>query len=175
MAYTQEPQIARGDKPEDSLQQAIIEEAKEILGQIKASHSIVEYIILPKFGLDIAFFIRWHDCSSIRFLELRAYTGSRPGGIGFGNGKGEGTEVDLLRLDDSQINLADEFIRWILVDGTKPIGSKRFAIFNNSEAKNSAMGSVERGKQNNLRVSTLMPNAITWDDLSRELEFFLKP
>ena len=174
MSHTQEPQIAQGHKPEGSLQQAIVEEAREILEQIKAGHPLVEYIILPKFGLDIAFFIHWGDRPSIRFLELKAYTGSRPGGVGFGDGKGEGTEVDLLRLDDLRITVADQFIRWILVDGTRPMSSKRFSIFNNSEAKNSAMATVETGKQNNLRVSTLMANAITWDDLSRELESFLK-
>lgn len=175
MAYTQEPQIAQGYKPEDSLQEVIIEETKEILEQKRSSHSVAEYIILSEFGLDIAFVIHQHDRSSIRFLELKAYTGSRPGGVGFGNSKGEGTEVDLLLLDDSQLNLADQFIRWILMDGTEPEGSKRFVIFNNNEAKNSAMGGVERGKQNNLRVSTLMSSAIHWEDLSRELESFLVP
>jgi len=174
MTYRQEPKIVQGSRLEDSLQEAIIEEAKKILEQKKSSHSLVECAMLSRFGLDIAFFIHQHDRPGIRFLELKAYTGSRPRGVGFGNSKGEGTEVDLLLLEDSQLNLADQFIGWILVDGTKPIGSKRFVIFNNNEAKNSAMGGVERGKQSNLRVSTLMPNAISWDDLSKELESFLE-
>lgn len=138
MAYTKEPEIIQRFKPEGSLQEAIIEETREILERGKLGHSLVEYIILPEFGLDIAFFIQQHDRSSIYFLELKAYTGSRPG-VGFGDGNGQGREVDLLLLQDSQLNVANRFIRWILVDGTKAIGSKRFVISNNSLARNSAM------------------------------------
>lgn len=171
MTYTQEPNIVQGSKPEDTFQKAITEEIKKILE--KKSQSLVEYFILPNFGLDVAVFMQWPDCSTARFFELKAFVGSRQGGVGFGNQHGEGLQVDLLLLGSSQLKLADQLIRWMLVDGTRPIGSRRFVIFNNDQAKNSAMGGVSRGKQNNLRVNNLIANAITWDDLSAELESFL--
>lgn len=76
-------------------------------------------------------------------------------------------------LGDQQLNLADQVIRWILVDGIKPKGTSRFAIFDNKQAKSAAMGGVSKGKQNNLQVNKLMRSAITWDKLSEALEHFL--
>lgn len=106
------------------------------------------------------------------FFELKAFVGSRQGG-GFGNQKGEGSQVDLLLLGNSQLSLANQFIRWLLVDGTRPKESSRFAIFDNNEAKNAAMGDVRRGKQNNLRVNDLMKSAITWTQLIESIRTFI--
>ncbi|MBA7680498.1 hypothetical protein ES703_88815 [subsurface metagenome] len=174
MASTSEPNVLQsGQKPEAILQEAVTNEVAKILERSKASQSLVEYFILPGFGLDLAVFIQRNDHFTVRFFEFKAFVGARPGGIGFGNGYGQGFQVDLLLLEKAQLDLADRFIRWILVDGTKSLGTRRFVIVNNSQAKKHAMGGVSRGKQNNLRVNSLMAAAITWDDLSRELESFL--
>lgn len=177
MAYTQEPDIPdiiKGCDPEVAFQRAIKKEIEKIIDQEKSDGSLIVYFILEKFGLDLAVFMKWSDKRSlIRFFELKAFVGSRQGGVGFGNQRGEGSQVDLLQLDDQQLTLADQFIRWILVDGTKPKGTDRFAIFDNKQAKNAAMSGVSRGKQNNLRINELMKHAITWNKLSEELNIFL--
>jgi hypothetical protein len=87
--------------------------------------------------------------------------------------KGEGAQVDLLLLGSSQLSLANQFIRWILVDGTRPKESSRFVIFDNKEAKNAVMGGVKRGKQNNLRVNDSMKNPITWTQLIESIKTFI--
>ncbi len=175
MAHTQEPDIGKGGNPEGEFQKAIKQEITKILDQKKSDGSLIEYFLLEKFGLDLAVFMMFENHFSIRFFELKAFVGSRPGGVGFGNQGGEGSQVDLLLLGNQQLGLADQFIRWILVDGVKPKGEGRFAIFDNKQAKNASMGGVSRGKQNNLRVNELMRNPITWDKLSKELEHFLVP
>lgn len=174
MAHTTEPDISRSSRnPHSMFKDAIVKELEEILKQTKLSQALVEYFVLTEFGLDVAVFMQWPNRLSLRMLELKAFVGSRQGGVGFGNGKGEGPQVDLLLLGNTRLHLADQYIRWILVDGTKPSGTKRFTIFDNSRAKSEAMGDVSRGKQNNLRISPLMTGAVTWDDLSRELQSFL--
>jgi hypothetical protein len=174
MAFTQEPDISQTTQnPETLLQKAITEELKDILQQGKATEPSAEYFILSSFGLDLAVFVQWQDQSSTRFLELKAFVGHRPGGVGFGDGKGEGHQVDLLLLDDNRLRLADKFIRWVIWDATKPYGTARFAILDNSSAKQHVMGDVTRGKQNNIRLSSLMSTSVTWDDLSKALQAFL--
>ncbi|MCL6612731.1 MAG: hypothetical protein K6T66_14440 [Peptococcaceae bacterium] len=174
MAYTPEPEIAQGRKPEDILQAAVTKEIIQILEQQKNKGYLDEYFILPEFGLDIAIFIKRDDHFSVRFFELKAFVGARPGGVGFGNQRGEGSQVDLLLLEKHQLNIADKFIRWILMDGAKATNSRRFVFFTNEQAKSSAMNGVIRGKQNNLRVNRLITSAITWDELSAKIESFLK-
>jgi len=173
MAYTHEPDIKKGGKPEGKFQKAIEGEINKMLAQKKSDGSLIEYFILENFGLDLAVFTRFDNHIAIRFFELKAFVGSRQRGVGFGNQRGQGSQVDLLLPENRQLSLADNFVRWILVDGTKPKGADRFAIFDNKQAKNAAMGGVSRGKQNNLRVNNLMRNAITWDKLSKKLECFL--
>ena len=174
MAYTHEPGIVKGRNPEGALRRAIGEEIRRILDQKKAEASLIEYFVLQNFGLDLAVFAKWADNrSSIRFLELKAFVGSRQGGVGLGNQRGEGSQIDLLLLGNQQLSMADQLIRWILVDGTAPKGGKRYALFDNKQAKNAATGGLRRGKQNNLRVRELMRNAVSWDRLSEELDHFL--
>ena len=76
-------------------------------------------------------------------------------------------------MKNSQLYLANEFIRWIVVDGTKKKGTKRHAIFDNNQAKDAAMGGVEKGKWNNLSIHKLMKEAITWAELLEEIKKFL--
>lgn len=111
----------------------------------------------------------------IRVCELKAFVGSRQGGVGFGNRCGEGSQVELLLLEDEELKMINRFIRWILVDGTRPKDSERYVFFNNNQAKKSAMGYVKKEKQYNFRVKSLMNNAINWMKLSGEIEHFLEP
>jgi hypothetical protein len=174
MANVGEPDIIQGSDPERTFQRAVIEELKKSLGQKKSNGSLIEYSILQDFGLDIAVFMKWsNNRFTMRFFELKAFVGSRQGGVGFGNSQGKGSQVDLLLLENSQLDLANQFIRWMLVDGTKPKGSERFAIFDNIQAKNAAMGGIKRGKQNNFRVNDLINNATTWANFLKELGSFL--
>ena len=173
MAFTPEPNMVSGEKPEATLQEAIEREVSCILDVEKAAGRLKEYALLPRFGLDLSILMETESGFMIRALELKVFVGSRQGGVGFGNGKGEGVQVDLLLLNGRQLRLADKFIRWILGDGTSPPGGKRFAFFDSDGAREAAMGGVRRGKQNNFRVSTLMANPLTWDELSGGLAGFL--
>ena len=174
MSNVQEPDIKQGFNPEETFREAVIEALRNILEQKRIAGSLVEYFILQDFGLDIAVFMKWsNNHFTVRFFELKAFVGSRQGRVGFGNQQGKGSQVDLLLLENSQLNLANQFIRWLLIDGTRPKGSSRFTIFDNIQARNAAMGGVRRGKQNNFRINTLVNNATTWDNFLRELEDFL--
>ena len=42
-------------------------------------------------------------------------------------------------------------------------------------AKNAAMGTVKKGKQNNFRISDLMEKSISWSELSKQIDNFLSP
>ena len=161
MVHIEEPDVIKGYAPEETFHRAIKNEVEEILNCMKSNGSLSEYFILDKFGLDLAIFMKRFDSgSTVRFFELKAFDLDK-GGVGFGNRRGEGSQVDLLLLPEQQLILADEFIRWMLVDGTKPKGTRRYAIFSSREAKSATMGGVKRGKQNNLRVNQLMRNAVT--------------
>ena len=177
MTHTPEPDVRGGPfLPEQTLQLAVVEEIEEILGGKKVEGTLLEYFVLQGFGLDLAVFAEWAGGGrSVAFLELKAFVGSRPGGVGFGNQRGSGSQIDLLMLDVSQLHLADAVIQWILVDGTRPRGTARYAFFDNSRAKAAAMAGVKPGKQNNFRVNQLLRNPITWDQLSQEVERFLCP
>jgi hypothetical protein len=108
------------------------------------------YLLLENFGLDIALLIGDNKQTRTRFLELKAFVGSRAGGVGFGNGRGRGAQVDLLLQPDTQLEIANGAIRWLLVDWTRPPGTRRYVVFTSMQAKRAAMGQVARGKQNNL-------------------------
>jgi len=175
MAHTPEPDLAaRASPPERTLQLALLEEIEAILGDKKAKGMLSEYFVLQGFGLDLAVFAEGAGgVASCVFFELKAFVGARADGVGFGNGRGRGSQIDLLMLNLSQLNLADAVIRWVVVDGTRSWGTARYAFFDNSRAQAAAMGGVRPGKHNNLRVSALLQNAITWYQLSQEVERFL--
>ena len=173
-AFTKEPEIVKGHNPEETLQGAIKREICRILDEKKAQGTLLAYFVLEHFGLDLTVAIKWSDNRrSIRLLELKAFVGSRQGGVGVGNQSGEGSQIDLLLLDNRQMSVCDEFMRWLLVDGTEPTTTARFAFFGMKTAKNAAMGTVKKGKQNNLRVAQLTEEALTWNEVSRNLEQFL--
>ena len=147
VAHVPEPDILKGRNPEGVFQRAVLEEVNQILMDGKREGSLIDYFILEKFGLDLAVFMKHvENRTSLRLLELKAFVGSRQGGVGFGAQRGEGPQVDLLGLKGQQLGLADQFIRWIVVDGTKPSGTDRFAIFDNKGGKDAAMGGVRKGK-----------------------------
>ena len=81
--------------------------------------------------------------------------------------------MDILLQKSEQLAFLNHFMRWILVDGTKERGTSRYAIFDNNHAKKAAMGIVQRGKQNNFRISDLMTKPFRWEKLSKEIEVFL--
>lgn len=174
MPISQEPEIMKAHNPEATLQSAIKIEISRILDQRKAMGILATYLILEYFGLELAVFIKWADgrCS-FKLLELKAFVGQRQGGVGVGNQRGQGSQIDLLLLDDEQLTVCDEFMCWIFVDGTIQMGKRRFALFGMRDAKNAVMGKVQRGKQNNLRVSALRENLISWNELLEQLEQLL--
>jgi hypothetical protein len=167
-SITPEPEIIKHENPEQTLQHSLILEIRSLFNQSKA-----DYFLIEGFGLDIAIFTKRNEVSYSRFLELKAFVGNRPGGVGIGTSKGRGAQIDLLLLPASELQLADAFMRWVLVDGTLPKGSPRYAYFTCTQASKAVMGKVARGKQNNLRVSYFQKHLITWDQLSDELLHFL--
>ena len=121
MSNVQEPDIRQGFNPEETFREAVIETLRNLLEQKRIAGSLVEYFILQDFGLDIAVFMKWsNNRFTVRFFELKAFVGSRQGGVGFGNQQGKGPQVDILLLENTQLNLANQFIRWLLVDSTRP-------------------------------------------------------
>ncbi len=103
---------------------------------------------------------------------MKAYGGQRPGGIGFGNQNGEGPQVDLL-IDANEIANRGQDIRWAFADGTREVGSKRYALLTSSQACEAAMGRVGRSKQNNFRLSALRDQWVTWTEFCEKLKLFV--
>jgi hypothetical protein len=167
MANTPEPRIESGNSPEASLQSSIVAEAKSILDQ-----SGLNYLLLESFGLDLAFFID-DRVPKVKFIEVKAFVGSRQGGVGIGNSRGKGTQIDLLINPIQELGTLGELIAWVVGFGNIPLGIARYSWFSCIKAKKSAMGGIQRGKQNNLRVSYFKDSLITWDTLSQKLARFL--
>ncbi len=84
MAYT----------PEQSLQDSLIAETQSILDQSKIS-----YLLLVSFGLDIAFFIGKEN-PLLKLIEVKTFVGSRQGGVGIGNSKGKGSQIEWTRAGE---------------------------------------------------------------------------
>jgi hypothetical protein len=167
-ANTPEPNLVRGQQPEQALGEALMTEVASLLTQAE-----VKFILLENFGLDIAAFVRREEKRYARFIEVKAFVGSRAGGVGFGNRKGEGSQVDLLLHQPSELKVVDPLICWVLGVGTVGAGNPRYAFFTSAQAREAAMGSVGRGKQNNLRITGFHDQLITWDELSGKLNQFL--
>jgi len=171
MMFTPEPENVY---PEREFRQAILREIEELCNHERSAGSLLDYFVLEDFGLDVAVFTRRaNGQSSVRFFELKAFGGQRAGGVGFGDSRGEGREVDLLSLNERKLAVADEFVRWILASDLVEHKANRYAIFDNHQARDAAMGGLARGKQNNLRVNQLMLQAVTWERLSEEIQCFL--
>lgn len=132
-----------------------------------------QFILLEDFGLDIAVFLTAESGVLARFIEVKAFSAQRIGGVGFGNNRGRGAQVDLLMSDDVCLPMLNGMIRWIYADSTRPRGSQRYALFTCENAKAVTMGGVVRGKQNNLRVSALRDSLVDWAQLNSQLYQFL--
>ncbi len=160
-----EPNLERG---EAALQEAVVKQCHRILEAADA-----RYILLEGFGLDIAIWVLRDSLVQVKFLEMKVFTGARPGGVGFGNGKGRGSQVDLLLIDESSLRMVDGSVRWVFGDATLPAGSARFALVQSCVARGAAMGGVARGKQNNFRIKELMRHGISWFTFCERLGRFL--
>jgi hypothetical protein len=107
------------------------------------------------------------------FIECKAYNGQRQGGVGFGNGQGEGPQVDILTIEDRGASVLDPHVRWVIVDATMPYKSERFALFDNRQARAAAIGGVASGKQNNFRLAALKDGMTTWTVFCERLKAFV--
>lgn len=167
------PEVNYGN--EEDFKKEICEQIDQMLQHKKTKQIINEYFILKEFGLDIAVFVQRHGYSITRFFELKFYKKARTNAVGFGNGEGEGRQVDLLLLEKNKLFIAEQSIRWILCNGTMDIDTERYVLFNNQQALNAVMGDgVQRGQQNNFNVNNLMNrNAINWCELSYRIENIL--
>ncbi|HKM81130.1 MAG TPA: hypothetical protein VJY15_09240 [Candidatus Acidoferrum sp.] len=151
--------------PEAAFQRAIVSVVKDILTDAGRP-----FVVLEGFGLDVATFLD----NKVRFFEVKAFGGQRQGGVGFGNGVGEGIQVDLLLCDDKSLPLFDPAIRWVYADSTQSPGTARYALFTCTKAKDSAMANaVRRGKQNNLRISALRDSLVSWAEICAQIRRFL--
>jgi hypothetical protein len=151
--------------PETIFQKTIVSVVSDIL-----TDAVGSFAVLEGFGLDVATFFD----NKVRLFEVKAFGGQRLGGVGFGNGVGQGTQVDLLLCDDKSLLLFDPFIRWVYADATQSPGTARYALFTCMKAKNSAMAkTVRRGKQNNLRISALGKSLVPWTELYAQIGGFL--
>lgn len=133
----------------------------------------LEFAIHRHFGLDLTVFVTTASGPRVRMLEAKAYNAQRQGGVGFGNGRGEGPQVDLLHSSQSGLRLLDQNVRWVLADATLPQGASRYACFDCTAASQAAMGGVARGKQNNFSLSALKPRMTTWGSFCELVEAFL--
>ena len=172
MSHVPEPHFSL----ESDLEDAVVEEVSGILESARAdTESVQTFFLLRHFGLDVGAFIDIGERAAAKFIEIKAFTGGRAGGVGFGNQRGLGRQVDLLSLADEDIALADQFVCWILGNALEPAGSERFVFFSSIEAREAAMGNVSSGKQNNLNLRRLMTKAVTWEVLCDRLAEFLVP
>jgi hypothetical protein len=154
--------------PEGEFQKVVVAVIKDVLTAAGR-----RFLVLERFGLDIAVFIANPPANVIRLFEVKAFGAQRMGGVGFGNQRGQGAQVDLLLSPDASLPLLDGAIRWVYADATSPIGSARYALFTCANAKAAAMGGVARGKQNNLRTSALRNCLLAWNPLCDEMRNFL--
>jgi len=88
--------------PEERFQSAIVAVMRDVLNA-----SGQKFVLLEGFGLDIAIFIATPYGSIARFIEVKAFGAQRMGGVGFGNGRGVGIQVDLLLTHDNCLSLLD--------------------------------------------------------------------
>src|SRR3990172_2723411 len=154
--------------PEERFEATLTELAQFVLEKARA-----RYTLVPKFGLDIAVFLIGSAGPNVRFIEAKSYGGQRMGGVGFGNGKGVGPQIDVLLCSEEQLAAFDAHVRWALVDATRPVAAARYAFFSCSCAKAAAMGGVARGKQNNLKLSALGPEFVDWAPFCTVFRTFL--
>jgi len=153
--------------PEVEFQNALVSLVNALLRAEKRPFALLE-----RFGLDVAVFLDGSP-TTVRLLEVKAFNAQRMGGVGFGNGRGVGPQVDLLLFGESSLCLFDSVVRWAYADATLPPGASRYGLFTCEAAKAAAMGSITRGKQNNLSVSALRPGLVGWKEFCGQVKGFL--
>ena len=151
------------------------EQFERALASMIQSHlgNHISSFVLPRFGLDFAIFVSHPGAPRALFLEAKSYGGQRQGGVGFGNGHSEGSQVDLLLYSPDQLAILDAHVRWAFANAMQRCGTTRYALLSCSQARDAAMGGVARGKQNNFRISALKSHCIDWPTLCEELLAFL--
>ena len=154
--------------PEEHFQSAIVAVLKDILQTRRH-----QFILVESFGLDIALFVKAESGTLARFIEVKAFGAQRIGGVGFGNGRGLGSQVDLLLLPAESLPLLNGMVGWVFADATQPVGARRYCLFTRETAKAAAMGGVGRGKQNNLRISAFRDRLVDWTRLRTQVEQFV--
>ena len=160
-------------EPEVVAPESVFEDAIVRLVEALVQQAGCGCLVIPKFGLDVALFLKTDRGVYSRFLEVKVFAAARPGGVGFGGPRGEGPQVELLCRSDSDLRLVDDTVRWVLADSTLAPGTARYALFNSRTARAAAMGEVGKGKQSNLRVGALKAAYLTWTALLQELRRFL--
>jgi len=163
-----EPQIIKGKYPEKSLHDALVKSIRD-----KSEQLDKEIIIFEEFGLDISIFFKENQHLEFRFIEVKTFVGSRPGGVGVGSSKGNGSQIDLLELLPNELEIFEKNILWVMGFGTLPEGSPRYKCLSSNDVQVTAMGGIRRGKQNNLRVSEWQNGLIEWGSLLDEVFEFL--
>jgi hypothetical protein len=132
-----------------------------VLEQVLTSLS-VPFVLLPHRRLDIAAFFERDGRTHSVLLEVKAFGGQRQGGVGFGDSRGEGRQVDMLLCEDRLLGLFAQPVRWAFADATMDVGSARYGLFTCEEMKASVMAGVGRGKQNNFSVARLRSGLRSW-------------
>jgi hypothetical protein len=74
---------------------------------------------------------------------------------------------------DAESKLNDFFCGFLALIPHSRLPTSRYALFTCSTAKKAAMGSVLRGKQNNLRISALRPGLLAWTEFCSQVSEFL--
>lgn len=146
---------------EDDFERAIIQ-------HIVALPALQNGGILRHFGLDVAVLCP----TGFKFLECKVYSGAS-GRIGFGNGAGEGPQVDLLLFSPEALGRLNTSVRWLFADLTRPVATPRFAVLTATEAKAAAAGQVSKGKQNNFNPRRVFAAPLAWGELLQTLAVFL--
>jgi hypothetical protein len=154
--------------PEERFEASLLE-----LTRVCLADAGVRYAVVPKFGLDIAVFLQVGSARLAKFIEAKSYGAQRMGGVGFGSGKGVGPQVDLLLCAEDELAAFDPYVRWAIVDATRRPTEPRYGLFSCSRAKGAAMGCVARGKQNNLRLSSLASDLVEWSRFCDAFRKFL--
>jgi len=147
-------------------------EVLNVCCQTLESHSL-KFSYFEGFGLDLGFFIQIPFGTRIRFIEIKQNRGQRNGGIGIGNSQGIGAQVDLLIKPDSELTMLNQSIQWAIMDCLLPVGSDRFALFDNAQAKSAVMAGAGRGKQNNLSIHKLKRYYVKWPQFVEQLQAFI--
>jgi hypothetical protein len=163
----QEPQFRNERELEDAIRNVI---------DLCSQEDGEKRVVTRGFGLDLAVFAN----GGCRFFEVKAFFLHR-GRCGFGNQKGEGNQIRLLfdfdrgrEREPHELRLYDPSVRWVLGNGSLPLGSARYTFFTCSEAQAAAAAGVRPGKQNNLRISAFDGRWVTWSELVQKINGFVR-